>query len=170
MSLSQGLKQGLLLSCIRDPNPTLFFEPKILYRSAVEPVPKGDYMIELGKAKIVQAGKDVTIVGYGTQMKVLKAAAERAERELGISCELIDLRSIAPWDVDCVAESVNKTGVLWLFSLVWVLILLFSGRLIVSHEAQQTGGFASEVVATITERCFLSLEAPPLRICGFDTP
>lgn len=72
---------------------------------------------------------------------------------MGVSCELIDLRSISPWDVDCVAESVNKTG-----------------RLIVSHEAQQTGGFASEVIATITERCFLSLESPPLRICGYDTP
>ena len=163
--------KGLLLACIRDPNPCLFFEPKIMYRSAVEPVPKGDYTIEIGKAKLWSEGKDVTVVGYGSQMKargaacwffhflilpyrqVLKAAVERAQREMGITCDLIDLRTIAPWDQECVVASVNKTG-----------------RLVVSHEAQQTGGFAAEVIATVTEQCFLALEAPPMRVCGFDTP
>jgi 2-oxoisovalerate dehydrogenase E1 component beta subunit len=145
--------KGLLLACIRDPNPCLFFEPKMMYRSAVEMVPKGDYTIELGKAKVWSEGRDVTVVGYGAQMKVLKAACERAEREMGITCDLIDLRTIAPWDQECVVASVNKTG-----------------RLVVSHEAQQTGGFAAEVIATVTERCFLALEAPPQRVCGMDTP
>lgn len=145
--------KGLLLAAIRDPNPVLFFEPKILYRSAVEPVPVGDYTLPLGEARVVQEGKDVTVVGYGSQMRVLQTAVNRAQTELGVSCELIDLRTIAPWDVECVVASVKKTG-----------------RLIVSHEAQQTCGFGAEVVATITERCFTSLEAPPLRVCGFDTP
>jgi 2-oxoisovalerate dehydrogenase E1 component beta subunit len=95
----------------------IFFEPKILYRSAVEEVPEGDYEIELGKANIVQSGGDITLVGYGSQLLVLKKAVEEASK-LGISCELVDLRSLLPWDVETVANSVCKTG-----------------RLIISHEA-----------------------------------
>lgn len=124
-----------------------------MYRSAVEPVPVGDYELPLGKARVWREGTDVTVVGYGTQMKVLQAAVNRAQQDLGVSCELIDLRSIAPWDEECVVASVQKTG-----------------RLVVSHEAQHTGGFAAEVIATITERCFPYLEAPPVRVCGWDTP
>lgn len=144
--------KGLLLSCIRDPNPTLFFEPKALYRAAVEEVPVGDYEIPLGVAEVLQEGSDITVVGWGAQCHVLQKACDAAA-ELGISCELIDLRCILPWDVDTIEKSVKKTG-----------------RLLVSHEAPLTGGFAAEVVSTIQDRCFLHLEAPCQRVCGWDTP
>ena len=145
--------KGLLLAAIRDPNPVLFFEPKMMYRSAVEEVPRGDYMLELGKAEVVREGTDVTVVGYGAQLKVLRAACNRAEKEQGVKCELIDLRTIMPWDQETVFESVRKTG-----------------RLMVSHEAQTTCGVGAEIVAAVTENCFEYLEAPPIRVCGFDTP
>jgi 2-oxoisovalerate dehydrogenase E1 component beta subunit len=144
--------KGLLLASIRSPDPVIFFEPKVLYRSSTADVPIEDYEIELGKAAVRRQGTDVTLVGWGGQVLVLEKACEAAA-ELGISVELIDLRSLMPWDVDCVTESVEKTG-----------------RLIVSHEAPKTGGFAAEVGSTITERCFLSLEAPVARVCGYDTP
>jgi len=145
--------KGLLLSSIRDPNPVLFFEPKRLYRSAVEDVPLGDYEIPLGKGRKVMEGTDVTVVGWGAQIHVLSEACKRAKEEAGISCELIDLRTLLPWDVDIVEQSVRKTG-----------------RLVVSHEAPKTGGFAAEISSTIQERCFLHLEAPIQRVCGYDTP
>mmetsp|Transcript_70667 Transcript_70667/g.166609 ORF Transcript_70667/g.166609 Transcript_70667/m.166609 type:complete len:258 (+) Transcript_70667:367-1140(+) len=145
--------KGLLLSAIRDPNPVVFFEPKILYRSNVEQVPVADYEIPIGKAEIVQEGSDVTLVGWGTQVHVLLKAAAKAQEELGVSCEVIDLRSLLPWDPDCVAASVTKTG-----------------RCIVAHEASLTNGFGGEVAATVQERCFLNLEAPIRRVCGADTP
>eukprot|EP01112_Ceratiomyxa_fruticulosa_P009551 TRINITY_DN2499_c0_g1_i5.p1 TRINITY_DN2499_c0_g1~~TRINITY_DN2499_c0_g1_i5.p1 ORF type:complete len:404 (-),score=78.14 TRINITY_DN2499_c0_g1_i5:88-1299(-) len=145
--------KGLLLASIRDPNPVLFFEPKWLYRSAVEEVPIEDYMIPLGKARIVREGEDITVVGWGAQMNVLAQACQRAEEKLGIKCELIDLRTLAPWDVETVENSVKKTG-----------------RLLISHEAPKTGGFAAEIASTIQERCFLHLESPIQRVCGYDTP
>lgn len=109
--------------------------------------------IEIGKAKIVQEGSDCTIIGYGGQMVTLRKAVARAKEELGINCELIDLRSLLPWDVETVTKSVTKTG-----------------RCIVSHEAPKTSGFAAEISSTIQEECFLSLEAPIARVCGYDTP
>ena len=145
--------KGLLLASIRTPDPVLFFEPKALYRASVGDVPVGDYEIPLGKADVMREGTDVTLLGWGAQMRVLEAAADRASAELGISVELIDLRTIAPWDVDTVVESVSKTG-----------------RLVISHEAPKTGGFAAEIAAAVQERCFLSLEAPIQRVCGYDTP
>eukprot|EP01133_Synstelium_polycarpum_P008429 gene8429-9915_t len=145
--------KGLLLASIRDKNPVVFFEPKLLYRSAVEEVPIGDYEIPLGKARVVQEGTDITIVGWGAQMRVLLQACNMAKEKLGISCELIDLRTVLPWDVEAVEASVRKTG-----------------RLIISHEAPKTGGWAAEISSTIQERCFLHLEAPIQRICGYDTP
>jgi len=145
--------KGLLLACIRDPNPCLFFEPKALYRAAVGEVPTGDYMHELGKAEVLREGTDVTVIGYGAQMRVLEAACEKAEKEEGISCELIDLRTVLPWDVETVTESVRKTG-----------------RVVLSHEAPITSGFAAELSASIQERCFDHLEAPIKRVCGYDVP
>lgn len=153
MPRSPAQAKGLLLSCIRDPNPCLFLEPKALYRASVEDVPVADYMLPLGQADIVRAGSDVTLVAYGAQVHVLNKACTMAEEQLGVSCELIDLRTILPWDVATVEASVRKTG-----------------RLIVSHEAPQTMGFAAEVAATIQERCFLHLESPIERVCGLDTP
>ena len=144
--------KGLLLASIRDPNPVLFFEPKRLYRASTGEVPEEDYELPLGQAEVVKEGEDVTLVAWGAQMDYLEKAAEMAEKE-GISCEVIDLRSILPWDVETVAESVFKTG-----------------RLIVSHEAPQTNGFGAEIAATIQERCFLYLESPIMRVTGLDTP
>ncbi|CAG8471550.1 43_t:CDS:2 [Diversispora eburnea] len=146
--------KGLLLASIRDRNPIIFLEPKILYRAAVEYVPMGDYELPLGKAEILKSGKDVTVVGYGSQIYVLENAIRMAEKKIsGLSCELIDLRTILPWDVDTVVKSVNKTG-----------------RLVIAHEAPQTSGFAAEIATTITENCFLRLESPIQRVCGWDTP
>jgi len=98
--------KGLLLSSIRDPNPVIFLEPKILYRSAVEDVPLTDYELPLGKARIVKEGADVTVVGWGSQLHVLAEACAMAEKD-GISCELIDLRTLMPWDVETVPSALN---------------------------------------------------------------
>jgi len=145
--------KGLLLACIRDPNPTIFFEPKALYRASVGEVPEGDYEIELGKADVVREGSDVTVVGWGAQMKVLEAAADKVMADDGISCEVIDLRTLLPWDTETVEKSVEKTG-----------------RLVVSHEAPITCGFGAEIAARIQDKCFYSLESPIQRVCGYDVP
>ncbi|EAN77853.1 2-oxoisovalerate dehydrogenase beta subunit, mitochondrial precursor, putative [Trypanosoma brucei brucei TREU927] len=144
--------KGLLLQCVEEEDPCIFFEPKLLYRSAVELVEPSYYTIPLGTGRIVREGKDVTIVTYGTQVAVASKAAQRAEKE-GISVEVIDLRSLKPWDREMVAQSVRKTG-----------------RVIVTHEAPKTSGFGAELISSIVEDCFLSLEAPPKRVCGLDTP
>ena len=144
--------KGLLLASIDFPDPVIFFEPKKLYRASVGEVPEEYYEIEIGKAEIVKPGNQVTVLAWGAQMEICEKAVEMAEAA-GISCELIDLRSILPWDVDTVAESVKKTG-----------------RLVINHEAPLTGGFAGEIAATIQERCFLHLESPIQRVCGLDTP
>lgn len=143
---------GLLLAAIRDNNPVVFFEPKRLYRASVGDVPEGDYQLELGKAEVVREGKDITLLAWGAQMEIIEKAADMAKEE-GIDCEVIDLRTLAPWDVETVAESVKKTG-----------------RLLINHEAPLTGGFAGEIAATIQQECFLYLESPISRVCGLDTP
>ena len=145
--------KGLLLASIRCPDPVIFFEPKALYRAAVGEVPTGDFEMELGKAEIVTPGSDVTVVGWGSQVHVLHHACEIARKKLGVKCELIDLCSLLPWDKETVVESVKKTG-----------------RLVISHEAPVTGGLAGEISATVQESCFLSLESPIARVCGYDTP
>ncbi|KAJ1724933.1 hypothetical protein LPJ53_000859 [Coemansia erecta] len=146
--------KGLLLAAIRDRNPTLVFEPKILYRSAVEQVPVADYELPLSKAEILRPGKDVTVVGYGAQIYALENAVQMVERDMpGVTCELIDLRTVAPYDAETVAQSVMKTG-----------------RLVVAHEAPRTMGFAAELAAEMQERCFLRLESPVQRVCGLDVP
>eukprot|EP01059_Diplonema_ambulator_P033592 TRINITY_DN7109_c0_g1_i1.p1 TRINITY_DN7109_c0_g1~~TRINITY_DN7109_c0_g1_i1.p1 ORF type:complete len:351 (+),score=41.81 TRINITY_DN7109_c0_g1_i1:44-1054(+) len=144
--------KGLLNACIADRNPTLFFEPKVLYRNAVGEVPDEEYTIPLGQADVVRSGTDITMVGWGTQVERMLAAAEELQTKHKISTEVIDLQSIIPWDVETVTESVKKTG-----------------RCIVTHEAPITNGFGAELTATIQERCFLSLEAPIQRVCGYDT-
>ncbi|WP_192036914.1 transketolase C-terminal domain-containing protein [Halomonas sp. YLGW01] len=144
--------KGLLLAAIRDPNPVLFFEPKRLYRASTGEVPESDYQLPLGEAEVIKEGSDITLLAWGAQVEVMEQAAELAEKE-GISCEIIDLRSILPWDAETVATSVLKTG-----------------RLVISHEAPLTGGFAGEIAATIQERCFLYLESPISRVTGMDTP
>ncbi len=144
--------KGLLLAAIRDPNPVLFFEPKRLYRASEGDVPEDDYEIPIGKAEVARQGSDITLLAWGAQMTEMHKAADKAAEE-GISCEVIDLRSLLPWDVETVASSVRKTG-----------------RLLIAHEAPHTGGFGGEIAATIQQECFLSLEAPIARVTGMDTP
>ncbi len=144
--------KGLLLASIRDPNPVLFFEPKKLYRSSVGDVPDEDYELPLGKADIVKEGTDITLLAWGAQVEVIEMAAAMAEKD-GISCEIIDLRSLLPWDRETVTQSVTKTG-----------------RLLINHEAPKTSGFGAEIAAAIQETCFLHLESPIVRVTGLDTP
>lgn len=144
--------KGLLASCIEDENPCIFFEPKILYRSSVSQVPTEKYTLPLEKAEVIKEGSDITVVGWGSQMYVLEKAVKAAE-DIGINCELIDLRTILPWDVETVVNSVKKTG-----------------RLLVAHEAPLTNGFGAEIAATIQNKCFLYLESPIARVTGLDTP
>ncbi|HET8789678.1 MAG TPA: transketolase C-terminal domain-containing protein [Modicisalibacter sp.] len=144
--------KGLLLGAIRDANPVLFFEPKRLYRASTGEVPEEDYELPLGQAEITKQGDDITLLAWGAQMEMVEKASELAEKE-GVSCEIIDLRTIVPWDIETVVESVLKTG-----------------RLVVTHEAPLTGGFAGEIAATIQQRCFLYLESPIARVTGLDTP
>jgi pyruvate dehydrogenase E1 component beta subunit len=144
--------KGLLVSAIRDPDPVLFFEPKRIYRAARGEVPEGEYAIPLGKARVTRAGHQVTVLAWGAMWHEADQAAREAEQE-GIDCEVIDLRSLQPLDLDTLLASVRKTG-----------------RAVIVHEAPRTCGFGAELSATLQERCFLSLEAPIARVTGFDTP
>jgi 2-oxoisovalerate dehydrogenase E1 component beta subunit len=144
--------KGLLISAIRDPDPVLFFEPKRVYRAAKGEVPEGDYEIPLGQAAVTREGSQVTVVAWGAMWHEADRAAREAEAE-GIDCEVLDLRSLQPLDLDTIVASVSKTG-----------------RAVVVHEAPRTCGFGAELVALVQERCFLHLEAPVARVTGFDTP
>lgn len=146
--------KGLLLASIRCPDPVVFLEPKALYRTAVMDVPTAPFEVPLGEAEVVQHGDDVTLVAWGAQVHVaLEAAQDLAKTRPGVSVEVIDLRSLLPWDAGAVCDSVRKTG-----------------RLVVTHEAPHTSGFGAEVVSEVTASCFGFLESPPERVCGHDTP
>jgi pyruvate dehydrogenase E1 component beta subunit len=144
--------KGLLLASIRDPDPVLFFEPKRVYRAAKGDVPEGDYTVELGKAAVTRPGTHVTVIAWGAMLYEALAAAEEAAKQ-GVECEVLDLRTLWPVDIDAIVASVKKTG-----------------RVVVVHEAPKTCGFGAELVALINEKAFLHLEAPPVRVAGFDTP
>jgi 2-oxoisovalerate dehydrogenase E1 component beta subunit len=144
--------KGLLLASIRDADPVLFFEPKRIYRAAKGEVPEGDYTVPLGKAAVVREGKDVTILAWGAMLYEALAAASEASTQ-GVECDVIDLRTLWPVDIEAIVASVEKTG-----------------RVVVVHEAPKTCGFGAELVALVNEKAFLHLEAPPVRVCGFDTP
>ncbi|KAH7889619.1 pyruvate dehydrogenase [Phlebopus sp. FC_14] len=157
--------KGLLLASIRDPNPVLFMEPKILYRSAVEQVPIDDYTLPLSRAEILIPGTDLTLLSWGTPLyhcetalSMLHSPPVSLEPLLPPSfrsarIELIDLRTILPWDVEAVVESVNRTR-----------------RLVIVHEAGITGGVGGEIAAEVQTRAFLKLDAPVKRIAGWDVP
>jgi 2-oxoisovalerate dehydrogenase E1 component beta subunit len=144
--------KGLLLASIRDPDPVLFFEPKRIYRAAKGDVPLDDYTVPLSKAAIVREGTHLTVIAWGAMLyEALEAASQAAAQ--GIECEVIDLRTLWPVDIDAIVASVKKTG-----------------RVVVVHEAPRTCGFGGEIIALINEKAFLYLEAPPVRVTGFDTP
>jgi pyruvate dehydrogenase E1 component beta subunit len=140
--------KGLLISAIRDPDPVIFFEPKRIYRAFREEVPEDEYTVPIGKARVVCEGDDLTIVSWGASVLQCMQAIERSST----SIELIDMRTIYPFDIDAVEESVSKTG-----------------RCVIVHEAPKTCGFGAEIATQIMERCFLQLEAPVQRVAGFDT-
>lgn len=152
MPRSPAQAKGLLLASIACNDPVIFMEPKILYRATVEHVPTEAYEIPLSKAEILRQGSDVTVISYGAPLYTCAAAIDHAEKEFGCSVELIDLRTIYPWDRPLVLDSVRKTG-----------------RAIVVHESMINAGVGAEVAAVIQEHCFLSLEAPVQRVCGWST-
>ena len=144
--------KGLLLSSIRDPDPVIFMEPKRIYRAIREEVPEGDYTIPLGKARLVQEGKDVTVVAWGAMVREVLNAAEQLKGDK-IDAEIIDLRTISPMDVEPIITSIRKTG-----------------RGVIVHEAPKTCGLGAEIIAQINEKALLSLQAPIERVTGFDIP
>lgn len=140
--------KGLLLAAIEDPDPVLFFEPKRLYRAVRQEVPDEFYTVPLGEARVVREGRQLTVVSWGAPLRDCEQALdERPE----ISADLIDLRSLAPLDLDTVLASVRKTG-----------------RAVIVHEAPRTGGLGAEIAAAIQERCLLYLQAPVSRVTGAD--
>lgn len=145
--------KGLLLSCIKDENPCLFFEPKALYRHAKDFVPSEYYELPLSTAEIVRAGSDVTIISWGALVHTALEAADLVKERFGKHCEVIDLQTILPWDQNTVYESVRKTG-----------------RVLVAHEAPRTSGFGAEIIASIQENCIYNLLAPAKRVTGYDIP
>jgi pyruvate dehydrogenase E1 component beta subunit len=144
--------KGLLLSAIEDPDPILFFEPKRVYRAAKGEVPEGEYTVPLESATIAREGDHVTLISYGAMLYEALDAAAKASEE-GVECEVIDLRTLWPVDIETLIDSVKKTG-----------------RVVVVHEAPRTGGFAGELISLICEKAFYHLQAPPQRVTGFDTP
>ncbi|WP_232700062.1 alpha-ketoacid dehydrogenase subunit beta [Brevibacillus daliensis] len=143
--------KGLLISAIRDNDPVIFLEHMKLYRSFRQEVPEGEYTIPLGKANIVKEGSHVTIITYGAMVQTSLKAAEELEKN-GVKAEVIDLRTLSPLDMDTILASVKKTN-----------------RAIIVQEAQRTGGVAAELIAQITEKAILHLEAPVLRVAPPDT-
>lgn len=143
--------KGLIKAAIRDADPILFFEPKRVYRAIKEEVPDEDYIVPIGKAKVVREGSDITLISWGAMVRESLRAAETADKE-GIHAEVIDLRTLSPMDEKTFLESVRKTG-----------------RAAVIQEAPRTCGLGAEICARIQETCLLSLEAPVERITGFDT-
>ncbi len=142
--------KGLLTSAIEDPDTVIFLEPKRLYRLFKEEVPDGEHRVPIGKARIAREGEDVSIVTYGGMVSVCEKAAQHVEKE-GVDAEVIDLRTVWPFDIDAITSSVRKTG-----------------RLIIVHEAPRSFGVGAEIAAQVSERCLLSLLAPIKRVTGYD--
>lgn len=143
--------KGMLIAAIEDNDPVIFMEPKRIYRAIKQEVPEEKYSIPLDKAKVLQSGNDITVIAYGAMVREVQKAIVMA-KEKGISVELIDLRSIWPLDRNTIGQSVRKTG-----------------RALIVTEAAQSYGPAAELISIINEEAFLSLEAPPTRLTGFDT-
>jgi 2-oxoisovalerate dehydrogenase E1 component beta subunit len=144
--------KGLLASAIRGDDPVIFMEPKRVYRASKGNVPDGEYTIPIGQAKIAREGRQVTLLAWSAMVHTALEAAEQGAAQ-GYDIEVIDLRTLLPFDIDAILSSVKKTG-----------------RVVIAHEAPRTGGFGAELAATIQEKAILHLEAPILRVTGFDTP
>jgi len=144
--------KGLLTSAIRGDDPVIFMEPKFFYRKPKAEVPAGEYMVPLGEAKVVRPGGQVTVIAWSAMVATALEAAEKGAAR-GFDLEVIDLRTLVPFDQERILTSVKKTG-----------------RVVIVHEAPRTSGFGGELAATIQEKAILHLEAPILRVTGFDTP
>jgi 2-oxoisovalerate dehydrogenase E1 component beta subunit len=144
--------KGLLIASIRQNDPVIFMEPKRVYRASKGEVPEGDYEIPIGVAKTVREGKQITLLAWSAMVHTALEAAEKGA-EQGLDIEVIDLRTVMPFDIEAILASVKKTG-----------------RCVIAHEAPRTCGFGAELVASICERAMEHLEAPIERVCGFDTP
>ena len=143
--------KGLLAAAIRDPDPVVVLEPKLIYRNERAEVPEGEHVVPLGKARLVLEGTDVSLVAYGAMVPLCERAAEELEGEASV--EVLDLRSLKPLDEDALLASAAKTG-----------------RAVVVQEAPRTVGFAAEVAAVLAEKAILDLRGPVLRVTGFDVP
>ena len=143
--------KGLLAAAIRDPDPVVVLEPKLIYRTERGEVPDGDYVVPLGKARIARAGTDVTLVGYGAMVPLCLRVAGELDGEA--SCEVLDVRTLKPLDEEALLASAAKTG-----------------RVVVVQEAPRTVGFGAEIAAVLAEKAMLDLRGPVLRVTGFDVP
>ncbi len=143
--------KGLLISSIEDEDPVIFMEPKKVYRAIKQEVPEEKYMLEIGRARVLQAGDDLTIVTYGAMVREVQRAIVLAKKE-NINIELIDLRTVFPIDRETIANSIKKTG-----------------KILIVTEGPTSFGVGAELIAIANEEAFLNLEAPPSRLSGFDT-
>jgi pyruvate dehydrogenase E1 component beta subunit len=143
--------KGLLVSAIRDEDPVIFLEPKKLYRSGKQEVPEDDFTVPIGEAKVVREGEDLTMIVWGAMVPVAEEASEMVEKSDRVFPEVLDLRTLSPLDYEAIITSVRKTG-----------------RALIIHEAPKTCGLGAEIAAIINERALLSLEAPILRVTGYD--
>ncbi len=141
--------KGLLAAAIRDPDPVVVLEPKLIYRAERTEVPEGEHVVPLGKARIVLEGSDITLVAYGAMVPL----CERAADEIDASVEVLDIRSLKPLDEDALLASAAKTG-----------------RVVIVQEAPRVNGFAAELAAVLAEKAILDLRGPVVRVTGFDVP
>jgi pyruvate dehydrogenase E1 component beta subunit len=143
--------KGLLAAAIRDPDPVVIFEPKLIYRTERSEVPEGDYVVPLGKARLARAGDDVTLVAYGAMVPLCERAADVLADEASV--EVLDIRTLKPLDEDALLASAAKTG-----------------RIVIVQEAPRTAGFGAELAAILAEKAMLDLRGPVLRVTGYDVP
>jgi pyruvate dehydrogenase E1 component beta subunit len=143
--------KGLLAAAIRDPDPVVIFEPKLIYRAERGEVPEGDYVVPLGKARLAREGDDVTLVAYGAMVSLCERAADALADEASV--EVLDIRTLKPLDEDALLASAAKTG-----------------RVVIVQEAPRTAGFGAELAAILAEKAMLDLRGPVLRVTGYDVP
>jgi pyruvate/2-oxoglutarate/acetoin dehydrogenase E1 component len=143
--------KGLLAAAIRDPDPVVILEPKLIYRGERSEVPEGEYVVPLGKARIAREGSDVTLVAYGAMVPLCERAADELADDASV--EVLDIRSLKPLDEDALLASAAKTG-----------------RVVIVQEAPRVAGFGAELAAILAEKAILDLRGPVLRVTGFDVP
>ncbi|MFD1138604.1 alpha-ketoacid dehydrogenase subunit beta [Paenibacillus urinalis] len=145
--------KGLLKAAVRDPDPVLYFENKKMYRLTKEEVPEDDYIVPIGVANLLREGEDITVIGYSQPLHFVMQAAEELEKEQGITAHVLDLRTLQPLDKEAIIAAGKQTG-----------------KVLIIHEDNKTGGVGAEVSAIINEECLFDLDAPIARLCGPDVP